>query len=62
MPVPVRGDQAGHVPDRREVLQLEALDAGDLERLPDLPEDLGLLHRVDAEVGLHVEVRVEDVR
>ena len=45
-----------------EVAQLEAVVAGDPVVLADRGEDLGLLDRVHPEVGLQVEVDVEQVR
>ena len=47
---------------RREVAQLEGVVAGDAVVLADRGEDLGLLDGVDAEVGLQIEVHVQQLR
>ena len=52
-------DPGDHVGERREVAQLEAVVAGHAVVLADRGEDLGLLDGVDAEVGLQVQVEVE---
>ncbi len=51
--------KADHVPQRREIAQLERLVARDAERSADCREHFRLLHGVHAEVGFHVEIRVE---
>ena len=55
-------DPADDVRQRREVAQLERVLARDVVGLAHGGEGLGLLHGVDAEVGLEVEVEVEHVR
>ena len=55
-------DELDHVLEGREVAELEALLALDAVGLADRGEGLGLLHGVDAEVGLEVEVHLEHVR
>ena len=52
-------DEADDVVEGRVVAQLERVVACDPVGLADLGEQLGLLDRVDAEVGLQVEVQVE---
>ena len=54
-------DEADHVGQGGEVAQFEVLVAGDAELLPHRREDLGLLDSVDPQVGLHVQVQVEQV-
>ena len=58
-------DLAAHpardVVQRREVPQLQVRVPLDTEALPHRGEDLGLLDRVDPEVGLQVELGVEQV-
>ena len=53
--------EADHVGQRGDVAQLEAVQAGDGEPLPDRREHLGLLDGVHAQVGLQVETEVEQV-
>ena len=55
---PVAGE-ADDVGEGGEVAQFEVVVARDVEACPDGGEDFGLLDRVDAEVGLQVEVEVE---
>ncbi|OQC41260.1 MAG: hypothetical protein BWX64_01026 [Acidobacteria bacterium ADurb.Bin051] len=52
-------DEADRVGEGREVAELEVRIAFDPVPLADSGEELGLLDRVDAEVGLHVEIEVE---
>jgi hypothetical protein len=54
-------DEADHVRQRREVTQLQLVVARDVVGLAHGREGLRLLHGVDAEVGLEVEVDVEHV-
>ncbi len=54
-------DPAGDEPDGREVAQLEGVVAVDAVVFAHRGEDLGLLDGVDAEVGLEVELGVEQV-
>ena len=54
-------DELDDVRERREVAQLELVVARDVVGLPHRREGLGLLHGVDAEVGLEVEVELEHV-
>ena len=58
---PMGVDEADDVAQRREVAQAQALDARDRPLLADGGEGLGLLHGIDAEVGLEVQVHVEQV-
>ena len=51
-----------HVLERREVAELQVLLALDAVGLAHRGEHLGLLHGVDAEVGLEVEVHLQHVR
>ncbi len=44
---------------RGEVLDLQPLLEGDVEVFPQLAEEFGLFDRIDAEIGLHVEVEFE---
>jgi hypothetical protein len=46
----------------RVVAQLQVVAAGDVERVADGLERLGLLDRVDAQVGFHVQVEVEHLQ
>ena len=54
-------DPADDVGQGGEVAQLQVLVAFDVEPVADRGEDLGLLDGVDAEVGLEVEVQVEQL-
>ena len=54
-------DEADDVGQGGEVAQFEVLVAGDIELLPHGGEDFGLLDRVDAQVGFHVQVQVQQV-
>ena len=56
---PIRPHKADDRGQRRVIAQLQVVAARDVERLPDGEERLGLLHRVDAQVGLHVEVKLQ---
>ena len=53
--------EGDHVVEGRVVAQLQAFVEGDLVGLADRREHLGLLDRVDPQVGLEVEVEVEQV-
>ena len=54
-------DEADHVLEGGEVAQLQVVVAGDAVGLAHGGEQLGLLDRVDAEVGFEIEVEVEHV-
>jgi hypothetical protein len=54
--------ESDHVAQGRIVAELALLVAGDAPLLADGGEELRLLHGVDAEVGLEVEVEVQHVR
>ena len=54
-------DKADDLGQRVIVAQLEVVAARDVVRLADGGKDLGLLDRVDAQVGLHVQLDVEHV-
>ena len=54
-------DELHHMLEGREVAQVQVLLLGNAEGLADLSHGLGLLDRVDAEVGLQIEVQVEHV-
>jgi hypothetical protein len=52
-------DEADHALQRRVVAQVQVLLQRDVEGLADGLEGLGLLHRVDAQVGFHVQVQLQ---
>ena len=56
---PVVAHEADDRTQRRIVAQLHVVAAGDVEGLPDGQEGFGLLDGVNAQVGLHVQVKVE---
>ena len=56
---PIRPYEANHRPQRRIIAQLQVVAARDVKCLPDGEEGFGLFHRVDAQVGLHVEVELQ---
>ena len=55
----VRLHVTDHVAQRRVILQLQLLVGRQVEALTQLGHQLGLLHRVDAQVGLHIEVQLQ---
>ena len=54
-------NEANHVFESWIVAQLQLVLARDVERLANACEHLGLLHRVDTEIGLEIEIEVEHV-
>ncbi len=58
---PVFADKPNHAAERGVVAQLEVFDPLDIERRAHGREGLGLLDRIDAQVGLKVEVELEHV-
>ncbi len=59
--VAVFDDELGHAVQGRVIADLDSFDGWDAEPFAHLAEDLCLLHRVDSEVGLEVEVRFQQV-